>query len=152
MSKIFYLNVHAVRYQFRLWLLLPLVKNISVFILLATLTLPLFLNTGVMSYYSVNIKAFTEKYCSNLDQPELHCNGKCKLKQIVINTDSNPNSKEKKNAQFLKLPLFYKHHATYAFKQSHKVLSSALKRPSNPNFLGHVYLEIPSPPPRQSLI
>lgn len=123
-------------------------KNITVFILLTALTLPLFLNTGIMSYYSIDIKAFAEKYCSNLDKPELHCNGKCKLKQIVINTDSNPNSKEKKNTRFLRLPLFYKHPAKFSFNQKNTVILSSLKRQTKHNFKDNVFLEIPSPPPR----
>ena len=49
--------------------------------------------------YTTNNKAFTEKYCKNIDKPALKCNGKCHLKsELAKASEENiPASQESKS-------------------------------------------------------
>lgn len=47
-----------------------------------------FIQIGVFIEYVVDIEAYTQKYCVNIDQPQKKCNGKCKLtKQLAENEE-----------------------------------------------------------------
>jgi hypothetical protein len=73
----------------------------------------MFFQTMKFSYlvveYATNNKAFTEKYCSNKSQPELHCNGKCHLDQEVskISASSSSLPAEKSAFRFFSLEILF---------------------------------------------
>lgn len=47
-----------------------------------------FIQIGVFIEYVVDIEAYTQKYCVNIDQPQKKCNGKCELtKQLAENEE-----------------------------------------------------------------
>ena len=52
------------------------------------LFLALFWNTFYVSltyaYYYVDQSGFIERFCENLDKPEMKCDGKCHLKNVVV--------------------------------------------------------------------
>tara|TARA_R110001592_G_scaffold325782_6_gene606375 strand:- start:2357 stop:2737 length:381 start_codon:yes stop_codon:yes gene_type:complete len=126
------------------------VKNIVAIAFVSIVLCPIFINTGVFSYYSIDIKSFTEKYCSNKSEPELRCNGKCKLNSIIVSTDV-PSSKDKKSkSSSLKIPLFLAEKFSFDFRkeQAKGIITqfhSAYCLFKNP------FLEINTPPPQEAL-
>lgn len=73
-------------------------QNIN-YIIISFFTLSLFLSVLVQSFilvnYSLNIKSYTDKYCENIEVPEMNCNGTCHLaKQLKINVIETENSTE----------------------------------------------------------
>ncbi len=40
-------------------------------------------NTLLLMYYQVDTTAFINTFCVNKDRPQLHCDGKCKLSQLL---------------------------------------------------------------------
>lgn len=68
--------------------------------------------------YITNNKAFTEKYCKNIDKPELKCNGKCHLKKELAKTSENnkpENSEQKQNTNYQAEILFFETITLYKF-------------------------------------
>jgi len=41
------------------------------------------------AYYYIDQSGFIEQFCENIDKPEMECNGKCHLKNIVEKKTSN---------------------------------------------------------------
>lgn len=56
---------------------------LSVLLLFTTLRVSL-----TFTYYKVDPAGFIERLCENKDKPELKCNGKCHLKKVTQQTDS----------------------------------------------------------------
>ena len=53
-----------------------------------------FIQLGIIGWYKINTEAITEIYCVNKDKPQLHCKGKCHLKnQLDKTTDKDSKSK-----------------------------------------------------------
>ncbi len=51
--------------------------------------------TAILQYeFIFDNEHFTEKYCSNIKKPELKCNGKCHLKKISSEKETQNNSKK----------------------------------------------------------
>jgi hypothetical protein len=123
------------------------VKNIVAIAFVSIVLCPIFINTGVFSYYSIDIKSFTEKYCSNKAEPELRCNGKCKLNSIIVSTEV-PSSKDKKSqSSTLKNPLFFAEKVAFYFQKEQSkgiitLFQSVCFLFKNP------FLEISTPPPQ----
>jgi len=46
------------------------------------------------TYYYIDQSGFIERFCDNIDQPELECNGKCHLKDVVENKTTRDNVPE----------------------------------------------------------
>ena len=68
--------------------------------------------------YTTNNKAFTEKYCKNIDKPALKCNGKCHLKNELAKTSETNkpvNSKKKQNTNYQTEILFFETITWYQF-------------------------------------
>ncbi len=40
-------------------------------------------NSVLIAFYQINTNAFVQVFCENKNRPQLACNGKCKLAQIV---------------------------------------------------------------------
>jgi hypothetical protein len=40
-------------------------------------------NSLLLMYYQVDTTAFINTFCVNKDRPQLHCDGKCKLSQLL---------------------------------------------------------------------
>ena len=53
----------------------------------------LFWNTFYVSvtyaYYYIDQSGFIERFCENIDKPEMECNGKCHLKEVVEKKTTN---------------------------------------------------------------
>jgi hypothetical protein len=105
----------------------------------------MFFQTMKFSYlvveFTTNNKAFTEKYCSNKNKPELKCNGKCHLNQEVTKTsDSNkPLPSEKSESRRLPVEiLFYQETKIYdalvSFLIKDKTINSFYLNRYNPIF------------------
>ncbi len=68
--------------------------------LLGYLLLSLFIysqvyNTSVWVHYELNIEEITNKFCENIEKPELNCHGSCHLKKQLIQTNEpNPAEQE----------------------------------------------------------
>lgn len=89
-------------------------KNAIIIAFISVVLCPVLINTGIFTYYSFDVKGFTEKFCINKAEPELRCNGKCKLKSIVIS--SGPKSESKKNlVRTFKVPFFSENLFAYSF-------------------------------------
>ncbi|MGJ8737778.1 hypothetical protein [Zobellia laminariae] len=56
---------------------------------------------GTIGYYTLFTENFIETLCENKDTPELHCDGKCALSQMMA--QENPNDKEPINLDILKI-------------------------------------------------
>lgn len=64
---------------------------------------------GTLGYYLLFTENFIETLCENKDRPELHCDGKCVLSQMMSQED-----REKSNGinlDFLKIPTVFFLHA-----------------------------------------
>jgi hypothetical protein len=125
------------------------VKNALVIAFLSIVLGPICINTGVFSYYSIDIKSFTEKYCVNKAEPELRCNGKCKLNSIIV-APVNTSKDNKSKVNSLKIPFFLDKPFAYVLRPS---LSGVIQKgfQSVSNQLIKVFQEISTPPP-QSLL
>jgi len=58
-------------------------------------------------YYYLDPSGFTEKLCENKDRPELECNGKCYLKEVVTN-ENQENKTTLPEIEYKDLQLFLK--------------------------------------------
>lgn len=68
--------------------------------------------------YLNNNKAFTEKYCKNINKPVLKCNGKCHLKNELAKTSETNkpiNSEQKQNTNYQAEILFFETITLYRF-------------------------------------
>ena len=68
--------------------------------------------------YTTNNKAFTEKYCKNIDKPALKCNGKCHLKNELAKTSETNkpvNSEQKQYTNYQAEILFFETVTLYQF-------------------------------------
>ena len=97
----------------------------------------MFFQTMKFSYlvveFTTNNKAFTEKYCSNKNKPELKCNGKCHLKAELAKASKEniPASQESKNIVILDLLFLetlseFKFNKLYVEKQKVSIAYSRL--------------------------
>lgn len=72
--------------------------KISTYIFAISLTTLLLFNSTRVSltyaYYNMDTVAFIEKFCENIDKPELKCNGKCHLKKVVQSQDQDQKTPE----------------------------------------------------------
>ena len=74
-----------------------------------------FKTASVMSYYAVFTDDFVERFCENKERPELKCDGKCALSQML--------------SQKAEIVLFIGSLTTYEFEQqSRKVVHNVLYR------------------------
>ena len=62
--------------------------------------------TFTYAYYYLDPIDFIEKLCENRDKPELQCNGKCQLKKVVENNDSNDNQNSPIKIDFKRILLY----------------------------------------------
>ena len=60
---------------------------LSLLILFSTFRISL-----TFAYYYLDTADFVERFCENIDKPELKCNGKCHLKKVAKNTNSSSES------------------------------------------------------------
>lgn len=63
-------------------------RKYFVLVFVSLLVLKSFFNLLLTTFYYVDKELFIEKFCENIDKPELECNGKCKLKKIAENTSN----------------------------------------------------------------
>lgn len=59
-------------------------------IILALMLFSQFYNSAVWLKYELNVEEITELFCVNKDQPALMCNGKCYVKDELIDIDIFP--------------------------------------------------------------
>lgn len=79
--------------------------------------------------YLTNNKAFTEKYCQNIDKPALKCNGKCHLKNELAKTSVNDkpiNSEQKQNTNYQTEILFFEIVSWYQFPSDFYLLNKII--------------------------
>ena len=57
--------------------------------------------SGTLGYYAIFTNDFIENFCENKDRPELHCDGKCALSQML--SQENLDNKDPINLDFLKI-------------------------------------------------
>ncbi|MBU2945382.1 hypothetical protein [Zobellia uliginosa] len=63
---------------------------------------------GIIGYYTLFTEDFIETLCENKNKPELQCNGKCALSQIIAQDSQEKNAPL--NLEFLKIEtLFFLH-------------------------------------------
>lgn len=60
-----------------------LFHNIITSVLLLVVLTGAMKNSVLLMYYQVDSTAFINTFCVNKDRPQLHCDGKCKLSQIL---------------------------------------------------------------------
>lgn len=65
-------------------------RQVVAIFLLFILMFPLAMKMGVIAYFKIEQKEITEKYCVNKDKPEMHCNGKCHLKEQLQKVEEEP--------------------------------------------------------------
>ncbi|TDT40524.1 hypothetical protein CLV90_3373 [Maribacter spongiicola] len=88
-----------------------------------------FKTASVMSYYAVFTNDFVERFCENKERPELKCDGKCALSQML--SQKADDEKTPINLDLLKneTVLFIGSLTTYEFvQQPRKVLQNVLYR------------------------
>ncbi|MGJ8716345.1 hypothetical protein [Maribacter stanieri] len=88
-----------------------------------------FKTASVMSYYAVFTDDFVERFCENKERPELKCDGKCALSQML--SQKADNEKTPINLDLLKneIVLFIGSLTTYQFvQQPRKVVHNVLYR------------------------
>lgn len=64
-------------------------QKILVLLLIAGIGAQSFAQFAIYLSYCANRQYITEKYCINKDKPTLHCLGKCHLKKVFIQSDSD---------------------------------------------------------------
>lgn len=122
-------------------------KNAIVIAFLGIIFCPVLLNTGVFTYYSINIKAFTEKFCINKAEPELRCNGKCKLKSIMVSPSGSKTKSNKNKTQALKIPFYIEKAQAFSFSKGYGCWDSSVGHFGVYQILT-MFLEISTPPPQ----
>ncbi len=60
-----------------------LLHNIVTSVLLLVVLTGAMKNSLLLMYYQVDTTAFINTFCVNKDRPQLHCDGKCKLSQLL---------------------------------------------------------------------
>ncbi len=70
-------------------------KKWGAILLVFLLLLNIFNNATIFVLYKINQAKITELFCINKDKPELQCNGKCHLKEVI-----KEQQKEKKELPF----------------------------------------------------
>ncbi|PIE48803.1 MAG: hypothetical protein CSA39_05855 [Flavobacteriales bacterium] len=51
-------------------------------------------NLYLTVFYQIDRAGFIEKYCENIDKPDLKCNGKCKMTKMALETSSEEKKPE----------------------------------------------------------
>jgi len=65
------------------------------------------------AYYYLDTANFIERFCENINKPELKCNGKCHLKKVTENNTTNEEAPAKV-IDFKELLLFVNHQKKYS--------------------------------------
>lgn len=62
-------------------------KKINPILLLFLVLNYTFYQAGILVNYVIDIEAYTEAFCENIDQPELKCHGTCHLTKVLAETE-----------------------------------------------------------------
>lgn len=110
-----------------------------------TLLLGQVYNSAVYGYYQWQYDYFANVLCENQDQPELHCNGKCQLAEMLAPAEDTPQPDQM--PAFVPAPdLFF-----LALSAEEPALADADRMAIEravPGLLSR-FPEMPSPPPRR---
>lgn len=105
-------------------------SSFTIAILFTFISLASSLKTAsVMGYYAMFTNDFVERFCENKDRPELKCDGKCALSQML--SQKADDEKRPINLDWLKkeIVLFIGSLTTYTFvQQPRKVLHNVMYR------------------------
>jgi hypothetical protein len=116
----------------------------------ASISLFLFCHKFILSvifigFYAVDKEGFIQKYCSNKDKPEMHCDGKCKLMDTIEYNSEDENTplnvivpEFNESILFMNLSNF----VCCGFKKTNKSLNF-----SKVYSIKNIYLEVTYPPP-----
>lgn len=93
---------------------------LSVLLLFNTLRVSL-----TFTYYKVDPVGFIERLCENKDKPELKCNGKCHLKKVTQQENSD-NELPNELIDFKEVILYYHHNKTLLFELKYSYTNPTL--------------------------
>jgi len=83
------------------------VKSIFTYLILSVFTLINLQQLVLIASYSINKEYITQKFCINKDKPELKCNGKCHLKDVMAKSDNEQKEKNTPVGIELLFSVFY---------------------------------------------
>jgi hypothetical protein len=82
-----------------------MVKKIFAYMMLVLITATSLQQLSILSMYWLTQDYITEKFCVNKDKPELQCNGKCHMKDMVAENTEKENQTMSHVENIL--PVFY---------------------------------------------
>ncbi len=80
-------------------------------VFLPLMLLALVLQTGrealLFAWYHYNLSEFEQRFCENINQPQLECHAKCQLEKMVETAPSQPNPQNNNLLQWIQLLQLY---------------------------------------------
>ena len=83
------------------------VKRVFSFVFLLLFLSASLHHATLLGIYLLNQDFITETFCVNKDKPELSCNGKCHLKDMVAMAEDNQAANSQLSIEFTMLPVFF---------------------------------------------
>lgn len=94
------------------------VKRVFSFIFLLLFLSASLHQATLLGVYLLNQDFITETFCVNKDKPELSCNGKCHLKDMVAMAEDDKAGDSQLGIEFTMLPVFFEKTEAYMPKPS----------------------------------